>query len=211
MRDNAIKHANRKIFRFASTIVLGLITLPVAAADHKKPAEIAIAPPQDEPGYSDGLPLDVVLTRMGAVPSGLSVIYGTGVDKNTPTTWKGSSDWETSLANALTPLGYKHHLTHGQVEIVTAATNFWKVTRGVDLAVVFRQWCDQAGSDVCGGVVWKSPYHYPVEGAAEFRGTFEQAVDQALQGFSRAPRPPKGTLSSNRVLIIEAQDDHGGG
>ena len=88
------------------------------------------------------------------------------------------------------------------VPAVTRGT--WVANKGDSLRNVLEEWSTQAGSDM----FWSSDYDYPLAGAVNVSGSFEEAVQNLLRGFEQARPKPVARLHPNlphgpAVLVVE--------
>lgn len=88
------------------------------------------------------------------------------------------------------------------VPAVTRGT--WVANKGDSLRNVLDEWANQAGADM----FWSSDYDYPLAGAVNVSGSFEEAVQNLLRGFEQARPKPIARLHPNlphgpAVLVVE--------
>lgn len=81
----------------------------------------------------------------------------------------------------------------------------WTAPRGSSLKTVLESWSDLEGVDL----FWSSEFDYILAGDVNINGTYEDAVQTLLDGFSQAEPKPQGRLHPNlpngpAVLVIEA-------
>lgn len=82
----------------------------------------------------------------------------------------------------------------------------WTSERGSTLRSVLEAWSTQAGAEL----FWSSDYDYPLAGAVNISGTFEEAVETLLAGFEEAKPKPVARLHPNlphgpAVLVVETR------
>jgi len=82
----------------------------------------------------------------------------------------------------------------------------WMSEKGSSLRSVLEIWCMQAGAEL----FWSSDYDYPLAGAVNISGTFEEAVETLLSGFEEAKPKPVARLHPNlphgpAVLVVETR------
>jgi len=80
----------------------------------------------------------------------------------------------------------------------------WTALSGTSLRTVLESWSSLEGVDL----FWSSDYDYPLVGDVNVSGTYEEAVEILLSGFSDAKPKPVGRLHPNlphgpAVLLIE--------
>ena len=80
----------------------------------------------------------------------------------------------------------------------------WTALSGASLKTVLQDWSNIEGVDL----FWSSDYDYPLVGDVNITGTYEEAVQGLLEGFSEAKPRPIGRLHPNlphgpAVLLIE--------
>jgi hypothetical protein len=90
------------------------------------------------------------------------------------------------------------------VPAVTRGT--WTANRGDSLRSVLQEWAGQAGAEL----FWSSDFDYPLAGAVNVSGTFEEAAENILKGFEQARPKPIARLHPNlpygpAVLVVETR------
>jgi hypothetical protein len=81
----------------------------------------------------------------------------------------------------------------------------WTAQSGTSLKTVLESWSNLEGVDL----FWSSDFDYPINGDVNISGTYEEAVEALLLGFSEANPKPVGRLHPNlphgpAVLLIES-------
>jgi len=82
----------------------------------------------------------------------------------------------------------------------------WSANRGDSLRSVLQEWSGQAGAEL----FWSSDFDYPLAGAVNISGTFEEATENLLKGFEQARPKPIARLHPNlphgpAVLVVETR------
>lgn len=83
----------------------------------------------------------------------------------------------------------------------------WYGAKGSSLRSVLNDWSNKANVEL----YWDSEFDYPLKATVVVTGSFENAVQQILEGFDKAQPRPLGRLHKNNsdgppVLIVEAND-----
>lgn len=82
----------------------------------------------------------------------------------------------------------------------------WTADKDTSLRNVLEIWTAQAGAEL----FWSSDYDFPLAGDVNISGTFEEAVETLLRGFSEATPKPIARLHPNlphgpAVLVVETR------
>lgn len=90
--------------------------------------------------------------------------------------------------------------------IPTTTRGTWTSEKGATLRSVLEVWSAQAGAEL----FWSSDYDFPLAGAVNISGSFEDAVETLLKGFEEATPKPIARLHPNlphgpAVLVVETR------